>query len=44
LSAGPSKIEEIVDIDLPRPRKTEMKHSKRYIEFMEHLRKIIGED
>ena len=44
LSAGPSKIEEIVDIDLPRPRTTEMKHSKSYIEFMEHLRKIIGED
>jgi NitT/TauT family transport system ATP-binding protein len=44
LSAGPAKIEEIVDIDLPRPRKTEIKHSKRYLEFMEHLRKIIGED
>lgn len=44
LSPGPSKIDEIVEIDLPRPRTSETKLSKRYLEYIEHLRKLIGED
>lgn len=44
LSKRPAKIDKIIDIDLPRPRKSEMKHSKKYIELVECLRKILKED
>jgi NitT/TauT family transport system ATP-binding protein len=44
LSSRPTRIQEIVHIDLARPRKTEMKDSGRYRELIEHVRKIIGED
>ena len=41
LSKRPAKIERILNIDLPRPRKIKMKHSKKYIELIECLRKIL---
>jgi len=44
LSKRPAKIEKIVNIDLPRPRKTDMKHSKKYVEYIECIRKILKED
>ena len=44
LSKRPAKIDKIIDIDLPRPRKSEMKHSKKYVELIECLRKILKED
>jgi len=44
LSKRPAKIEKIVDINLPRPRKIEMKYSKKYIKLIEWLRKILKED
>lgn len=44
LSKRPAKIEKIAKINLPRPRKTEMKYSKRYIKLIECLRKILKED
>jgi NitT/TauT family transport system ATP-binding protein len=44
LSTRPARIEESVTIDLPRPRTTAMKNSEKYIYFVDHLRKIIGED
>ena len=44
LSKRPAKIEKTVNIDLPRPRKTDMKHSKKYVEYIECIRKILKED
>lgn len=44
LSERPAKIEKIVGVDLPRPRKTELKHIKKYIELIECLRKILKKD
>ncbi len=44
LSKRPAKIEKIIDVDLPRPRKTKIKYSKKYIELIECLRKILKED
>lgn len=41
LSRRPAKIEKIVDVKLPRPRKIEMKNSKEYIELVECLRKML---
>jgi len=44
LSKRPAKIEKIVDIGLPRPRKTDIKHSDKYVEYVECVRKILKED
>lgn len=41
LSKRPAKIEEIINIDLPRPRNTQTKSSKRYLELVECLRKTL---
>lgn len=41
LSKRPAKIEKIIDIDLPRPRTTEIKSSKKYIDLIECLRKVL---
>jgi len=44
LSKRPAEIEKIIEIDLPRPRKTEIKYSKKYMELIECLRKLLQED
>lgn len=44
ISKRPAKIEKIIDIDLLRPRTTEMKSSKKYIELIECLRKVLKAD
>jgi NitT/TauT family transport system ATP-binding protein len=41
LSKRPAKIEKIIDVDLPRPRTTEMKSSKKYFDLIECLRKTL---
>jgi len=42
LSARPGRIRQVVDIDLPRPRVIEMKYSKRYLELVRCIRKILN--
>lgn len=44
LSKRPAKIKKIINVDLPRPRKTEIKYSKKHIELIECLRKTIKEN
>ncbi len=44
LSKRPAKIERIVNIDLPRPRESEVKKSKKYVEYVECIRRILKED
>lgn len=44
LSKRPSKIESIVNIDLPRPRKTEIKSSQKFMEYIECIREVLKED
>ncbi len=41
LSARPGAIQQIVNIDLPRPRTIEMKYSKKYLELVQCIRKIL---
>ena len=43
LSPRPARIERIIEIDLPRPRKTETRHSKRYRDLIECIRKALRE-
>lgn len=44
LSYRPAKVEKIIDVNLPRPRKTEIKYSKNYIELIGCIRKLLKED
>lgn len=44
LSQRPAKVEKIIEINLSKPRKTEMKHSKNYLELVECLRKTLKAD
>lgn len=44
LSARPGSVQQIIDIDLPRPRKMEMKYSKKYLELIQCLRKALKEE
>lgn len=44
LSHRPAKVERIIDVDLPRPRKTEIKYSQKYIELIECIRKLLKEN
>lgn len=44
LSARPGSVQRIIDIDLPRPRKTEMKYSKKYLKLIQCLRKALKEE
>ena len=44
LSDRPGSVQQIVDIDLPRPRTTKMKYSKKYLELVQCLRKTLKED
>ena len=41
LSDRPGNIQQVVDIDLPRPRTTEIKYSTRYLELVRCIRKIL---
>lgn len=44
LSYRPARVEKIIDVNLPRPRKTEIKYSKNYIELIGCIRKLLKED
>lgn len=44
LSARPAKIEKMIKINLPRPRKTEMKVSSKYHKALECIRKVLNAD
>ncbi len=44
LSDRPASVQQVINIDLPRPRKTEMKYSKRYLELIQCLRKALKEE
>jgi NitT/TauT family transport system ATP-binding protein len=44
LSQRPAKIEKIINIDLPRPRKIEMKSSQKYFNLIECLRESLKID
>lgn len=44
LSKLPAKIEKIVEVDLPRPRDIKLKNTKKYLEKIECIRKILKED
>lgn len=44
LSYRPAKVEKVINVDLPRPRKTEIKYSNEYIKLVECIRKLLKED
>ncbi|MDP2925460.1 MAG: ABC transporter ATP-binding protein [Nanoarchaeota archaeon] len=44
LSKRPAKIEKVLEINLPRPRKVEVKYSKKYIGLVKCIREILKED
>jgi NitT/TauT family transport system ATP-binding protein len=44
LSQRPAKVEKIISVDLPWPRRTEVKYSEKYIELIECIKKILKED
>jgi NitT/TauT family transport system ATP-binding protein len=44
LSKGPSRVKEIVKIDLPRPRSESIKRDPRFIAYEEHIRSLIRQE
>jgi len=44
LSHRPAKVEKIINVELPRPRKIEIKYSNEYIKLIECIRKLLEED
>ena len=44
LSERPARIEKIIDVDLPRPRISEIKYSKKYIELIKCVKKLLKKD
>lgn len=44
LSSRPGSVQQIIDIDLTRPRKTEMKYSKKYLELIQCIRQALKEE
>jgi NitT/TauT family transport system ATP-binding protein len=44
LSKGPSRVKEIVTIDLPRPRPESIKRDPRFVAYEEHIRGLIREE
>jgi NitT/TauT family transport system ATP-binding protein len=43
-SARPAKVKEIVDIDLPKERTLDMKHTPRFMEIFRHIWRLIEEE
>lgn len=44
MAAHPGRVREVVNIDLPRPRKFEMHSSGRFIDLRDHVRDIVREE
>jgi NitT/TauT family transport system ATP-binding protein len=40
----PGRINEIIDVDLPRPRPLSIKRTPRFVEYVDHIWKLIEED
>lgn len=43
LSTRPGKVQRVIDIDLPRPRTTDLKYSEEYLELVKCIREILKE-
>jgi ABC-type nitrate/sulfonate/bicarbonate transport system ATPase subunit len=41
MTAHPGRICEVIDVDLPRPRKYEMRSDARFIALRDHVTKIV---
>ncbi len=44
LSARPGTIREIVDVELPRPRELSIKRTHRFLEYVDHIWRLIEEE
>jgi NitT/TauT family transport system ATP-binding protein len=44
MSPRPGKIDEIIDIDLPRPRDVEIRESLEFVNYVRQLREVLGND
>lgn len=44
LSERPAVVEKIIEVNLPRPRTSEIKYSKKYIELIKCIRKLLKKD
>ena len=42
MTPRPGKIAEVIDLDLPRPRKTEMRDTPEFTAYVRHIRKSLG--
>ncbi|MFD3262115.1 ABC transporter ATP-binding protein [Paenibacillus lentus] len=42
MSPRPGKIDEIIDIDLPRPRSVEVKETIEFVNYVKKLREVLG--
>ncbi|MFQ5915117.1 MAG: ABC transporter ATP-binding protein [Nitrospinota bacterium] len=43
MTPNPGEIRAVIDIDLPRPRTTEMRDSEEFIRLARHVREVLGE-
>lgn len=44
MSRGPGRVKELLEIDLPRPRKTEMRDTDRFVQYRRHIRALFQEE
>jgi NitT/TauT family transport system ATP-binding protein len=50
MSSRPGRIADIIDVDLPRPRRAQVRSDKRFVDYVEHIREhfmalgILNED
>jgi len=42
MTPRPGRIAEVIDLDLPRPRKTELRDSPEFTTYVRHIRKSLG--
>ena len=41
MSHSPGRVKEVLDIDLPRPRTTELRDTERFTEYRRHIRALF---
>jgi ABC-type nitrate/sulfonate/bicarbonate transport system ATPase subunit len=44
MTAHPGRMREIIEVDLPRPRRYEMRSDKRFIALRDHVTGIVREE
>jgi ABC-type nitrate/sulfonate/bicarbonate transport system ATPase subunit len=44
MTAHPGRIREVIDVDLPRPRRYQMRSEPRFIELRDHVTIIVREE